>query len=142
MNQGKTHVWNRCGERPLDCEHLSHKVDGTPNGVWRGDPGLPSHKQGVTILGTPSGRAEFVEGHLAEKIEEHGILLDRISKVTDLQSVALAVVLHSVQGKLRSPCGPSSEQARVSVNALRICCTFPSKMLCGRWPACRLDQED
>ena len=45
-----------------------------------------SHKQGVTILGTPLGRAEFVEGQLAEKIEEHGILLDRITKVTDLQS--------------------------------------------------------
>ena len=91
-NQGKTHVWNRCGERPLDCEHLSHKVDGTPNDVWRGDPGLPSHKQGVTILGTPLGRAEFVEGHLAEKIEEHGILLDRISKVTDLQSAWLLLL--------------------------------------------------
>ena len=71
VNQGKSQVWNRCGERPLNCEHLFRKADGTPNDVWRGDPGLPSHKQGVTILGTPLGRAEFVEGQLGEKIEEH-----------------------------------------------------------------------
>ena len=92
VNQGKTQVWNRCGERPPDCEHLFHKADGTPNDVWRGDPGLPSHKQGVIILGTPLGRAEFVEGQLAEKIEEHGILLDRITKVTDLQSAWLLLL--------------------------------------------------
>ena len=53
VNQGKTQVWNRCGERLPDCEHLFHKADRTPNDVWRGDPGLPSHKQRVTILGTP-----------------------------------------------------------------------------------------
>ena len=92
VNQGKSQVWNRCGERPLNCEHLFHKADGTPNDVWRGDPGLPSHKQGVTILGTPLGRAEFVEGQLAEKIEEHGILLDRITKVTVLQSAWLLLL--------------------------------------------------
>ena len=37
-------------------------------------------KQGVTVLGTPLGRTEFVEGQLAGKIEEHGILLDRINE--------------------------------------------------------------
>ena len=40
-------------ERPPDCERVFQKADGTPNDVWRGDPGLPSHKEGVTILGTP-----------------------------------------------------------------------------------------
>ena len=55
VNQDKTQVWNRCGERPPDCEHLFHRVDGTPNDVWRGDPGLPSHKQGVTISRDSSG---------------------------------------------------------------------------------------
>ena len=88
VNQGKTQVWNRCGERLLDCEHLFRKADGTPNDVWRGDPGLPSHKQGVRILGTPLGRAEFVEGHR----EKHGILLDRITKVIDLQSAWLLLL--------------------------------------------------
>ena len=92
VNQGKTQVWNRCGVRPPDCEHLFHKADGTPNDVWRGDPGLPSHKQGVTILGTPLGRAEIVEGRLAEKIEEHGILFDRITKVTDFQRTWLLLL--------------------------------------------------
>ena len=92
--------------RKASYEHLFHKADGTPNDVWRGKPGLPSQKQGVTLLGD-LGRAEF-EGQLAEKIEEHGIPLgqdhegDRCSK-----RVALVVVLRSVQGKPRSPCGPS-----------------------------------
>ena len=73
--------------------------------MWRGDPVLPSHKQGVTILGTPLGRAEF-EGQLADKIEDNGVLLDRITKVTDLQSAWL-FLLFCAAGKLRFPCGPS-----------------------------------
>ena len=33
MNQGKTQVWNRFGERPPDCDHLFFRTDGTPNDV-------------------------------------------------------------------------------------------------------------
>ena len=79
--QGKTQVWNRCGERPPDCDHLFFRTDGTPNNVWRGDPALPTHKQGIIVFGTPLGCTEFVESQLDEKTEEHGILLERIPKV-------------------------------------------------------------
>ena len=43
------------------------------------------HKQGIIVLGTPLGCTDFVEAQLAEKTEEHGILLERIPKVSDLQ---------------------------------------------------------
>ena len=36
VNQGKTQVWNRCGERPPDCNQLFSRTDGTPNDVLRG----------------------------------------------------------------------------------------------------------
>ena len=29
VNQGKTQVWNRCGERPPECDHLFFSTDGT-----------------------------------------------------------------------------------------------------------------
>ena len=40
VNQGKTQVWNRCGDRPPNCEHLFN-TDGEPNDAWRGDHDLP-----------------------------------------------------------------------------------------------------
>ena len=52
VNQGKTQVWNRCGDRPPNCEHLFN-TDGEPNDAWRGDHDLPTDRQGVKILGTP-----------------------------------------------------------------------------------------
>ena len=83
---------NRCGERPPDCDHLFFRTDGTPNDVWRGDPALPTHKQGIIVLGTPLGCMDFVEAQLAEKTEEHEILLERIPKVSDLQCAWLLLL--------------------------------------------------
>ena len=77
MNQGKTRVWNRCGDRPPNCEHLFN-TDGEPNDASRGDHDLPTDRQGVRILGTPLGHAHFVQAELAKKIGEHGTLLERI----------------------------------------------------------------
>ena len=92
VNQGKTQVWNRCGERPPDCDHFFFRTDGIPNDVWRGDPALPTHKQGIIVLGTPLGCTDFVEAQSAEKTEEHGILLERIPKVSDLQCAWLLLL--------------------------------------------------
>ena len=46
VNQGKTQVWNRCGDRPPNCEHLFN-TDGELNDAWWGDHDLPriSYKQ-------------------------------------------------------------------------------------------------
>ena len=92
VNQGNTQVWTRCGEKAPDCDHLFFRTDGTPNDVWRGDPAPPIHKQGIIVLGTPFGCMEFVEAQLTEKTEEHGILLERIPKVSDLQCAWLLLL--------------------------------------------------
>ena len=44
------------------------------------------------VSGRKSATAEFVEGQFAEKIEEHGFLLDRIMKVTDQQNAWLLLL--------------------------------------------------
>ena len=100
----------KCGtgveKRPPDCEHLFHRVDGTPNDVWRGDPGRPSHKQ--RGHNAALGRTEFVEGQFAEKIEEHGSSWTGSRRCPIFK--ARGSCCYSVQrpGKLRSP--PSGEQ--------------------------------
>ena len=64
-------------------------------------------RQDCTVTGKGSlSRAEFVEGQLAEKIEEHGILLDRITKVTDLQSAWL-LLLFCAASRANPVCHPS-----------------------------------
>ena len=67
INQGKTHVWNRSGDVPPACEHLFFNADGEPSGVRRGDHSLPTHEQGIAILGAPLGHADFVQDQLEEK---------------------------------------------------------------------------
>ena len=39
VNQGKTQVWNRCGDHPPNCEH---NTDGELNNAWQGDHDLPT----------------------------------------------------------------------------------------------------
>ena len=145
VNQEKTQVWNRCGERLPDCDHLFFRTDGTPNDVWRGDPALPTQKKGVIVLGTPLGCADFVEAQLAEKTEEHGILLERIPKVSDFQR---AHPEHSFQFALRHDAGittpntaSSSPSATMqgSGSASKTRCTPQSLSQCGKWPVCHLE---
>ena len=85
VNQGKTQVWNRSGETLLDCDHIFRGADGEMNDAWRGDLNLPTHAQGIKLLGIPLGHADFVQKKLAEKIDEHRVLLHWIPQVSDLQ---------------------------------------------------------
>ena len=103
-----------CRHDPSSPNGDGGTVGGDPIVGPRQDPGERAERcvawrptvvsMGSQFLGLLWGRVEFVEGQLAEKNEEHGILLDRITKVIDLQS---ACCLRSVQGKPRFPCGPS-----------------------------------
>ena len=52
------------------------------NDVWRGDHNLPTHSQGTP--GHSFGHADFVQMKFAEKMDEHGVLLHRITQVSDL----------------------------------------------------------
>ena len=46
--------------------------------VWRGDPEMPSSKQGLQVLDVPMGHDDFVFAQLNQKVLEHTKLLDRI----------------------------------------------------------------
>ena len=49
VNQGKTQVWNRCGERLPDCDLLFFRIDGTINDVWRGDTAPPTNRASLSL---------------------------------------------------------------------------------------------
>ena len=62
------------------------------NDAWRGDHNLPTHAQGIKLLGTPLQHADFVQRKLAEKIDEYRVLLHRITQVSDLQCAWLLLL--------------------------------------------------
>ena len=70
LHQGKTRVWNRSGTVPDNVDSLGEEV-------WRTD--------GIKILGTPLGNAQFVAEHTQERLEEEQRLWDAIPSVPDLQ---------------------------------------------------------
>ena len=53
---------------------------------------FPTHPQGIKLLGTPLGHADFVQRKLAEKIDEHRVLFHRIPQVSDLQCAWLLLL--------------------------------------------------
>ena len=66
LHHGKTQVWNRGGLEPAGIGALTRapravKPDAV---VWRGDPLLPVHKQGLKVLGIPIGQPAFVADFL------------------------------------------------------------------------------
>ena len=119
-------------DRPPDCDHLFFRTDGTPNDVWRGDPALPTHKQGIIVLGTPLGCADFVEAQLAEKTEEHGILSCYCS-VQHQEPVTFSEL--SIPNTVSS--SPSAAM-QGSGSAMKFWCTPRSHSQCGKWPVCHL----
>ena len=143
VNHGKTQVWNRSGVRPTHCDHLFFRTDGQPNEVWRGDPALPFHKQGVTILGTPLGHPAFVQAQLSEKVAEHATLLERIPVLGSCSCFALhqeqtaSFVFFTLNTASISRCVMTLE----SEGASNSCCTSQCPMKCGKWPLCSSLQE-
>ena len=78
INGGPTQVWNSGGIRPEFCdvlERLAQQVDAGARVRRRSD--LPAAQQGVTVLGTPLGRAEFVDAQLNQKLADDDALLSR-----------------------------------------------------------------
>ena len=54
INCGKTRVWNRVGVKPFGVETMGA-------GVWVGDHSVPTHTQGMNILGLPLGHEDYVK---------------------------------------------------------------------------------
>ena len=138
VNHGKTQVWNRSGVRPTHCDHLFFRADGQPNEVWRGDPTLPFHKQGVTrgtqLLWKPSSPRKL-------QTTTH---LERIPQMQDLQCAWLLLcfalhqeqiasfVLFTLNRVSISRCVTTQE----SEGASNSCCTSQCPTKCGKWPLC------
>ena len=88
---GKTRkVWNKAGIRPAACDALERIArTGNPRAtVWKG-PGVPTHEQGIKVLGTPLGHEDFVATHLESVLTEHHTFISRIPEVKDVQSAWL-----------------------------------------------------
>ena len=64
--------------------------------VWRGS-GLPSHEQGICVLGAP-GDPDFVRSHLQKTAGEHQTLLEMIPLLPDVQS-AWMMLLHCASAR-------------------------------------------
>ena len=57
LHHRKTVIWNKRGRAPEGVEVLEEDLSVV---VWRGNPDLADDGQGVVVLGTPFGHAEFV----------------------------------------------------------------------------------
>ena len=86
VHAGKTRVWNAGGIRPDACNEL-----------WRGSD-VPTNQQGVKILGTPLGHADYVQVELESVAMDHQVLLHKIPGVPDVQSAWLLLV-HCAQAR-------------------------------------------
>ena len=70
LNDAKTRVWNSAGQAPPGVHTLGPEA-------WSPD--------GVVILGTPVGKAEFVERKLEERFEKLKVLTEEIVQMDDPQ---------------------------------------------------------
>ena len=69
LHRWKTKVWNCGGTCPDACQALTEaaRLVNPRAVVWRGDPTLPRHDQGLSILGTPMGGPAFILAELEKK---------------------------------------------------------------------------
>ena len=76
LHHGKTQVWNRAGLEPDGIGALTRVARAVkPDAVvWRGDPLLPVHQQGLKVLGIPIGQPAFVVDFLESKSREQQTL--------------------------------------------------------------------
>ena len=99
IHMGKTHMWNQLGVEPPVCAALQRaaEVVNPRARVWRGS-GLPTHEQGIRVLGAPVGHPDFVRSHLQKTAGEHQTLLEMIPLLPDVQS-AWMMLLHCASAR-------------------------------------------
>ena len=59
---------------------------------------MPTHEQGIKVLGTPFGHEDFVAAHLESVLAEHHTFISRIPEVKDVQSAWL-LLLHCASAR-------------------------------------------
>ena len=94
VHTGKTHVWNRSGTKPPECDAMQRRavVDNPDARVWLGTE-VPTRQQGTKVLGCSPGHDDFIAAELQALGAKHQILLQAIPAVQDLQSAWL-LLLH------------------------------------------------
>ena len=106
------------GIRLVACDILEQIAQATSDHLEPVWTDLPTHQQGIKVLGTLLEHADFQRAHLDRKVEEHQELLRRIPTVLDLQS-AWFVQLHCAAAK-------ATPVARAST---LFCCTVLCRLL-------------
>ena len=91
VHLGKTRAWNEAGEEPSSL--LAILPAASRSVAWTGSWALPTHEQGVTVLGTPLGHRDFVAAALGRKQDDQALLFQRIPAVPHLQSAWLLLLL-------------------------------------------------
>ena len=116
LHLGKTKARSAAGEEPPGLREI---VGGGPDDLptWVGDAALPPEQQGLMVLGTPLGNAAYVQAALQSKREAHDALLDKITRVPDLQSAWLLLLLCGDAGQLLAARSPAPNYARVCPQA-------------------------
>ena len=94
LHHGKTAVWNRGGEVPVNIEILeaAARRDDPTATVWKGNVQSAPEDRGITILGTLVGTPEFATRQLEKKVSEHEELLNTIPDIKDLQCAWLVLL--------------------------------------------------
>ena len=121
LHAGKTKVWNKSGTYPPDCARLQRAAtDVSPEAVvWRGDVHLHPDQQGFKVLGVPFGHSANVKRFLEEKIADHSVLLDRLTR-----SLRGSSCLSALQSDPISSCAPSTRRRRTNSHQ-------PTTVVCG-----------
>ena len=99
IHGGKTHVWNAAGIEPRVCDALQRIAEASdPSArVWRGAD-IPTHRQGIRVLGALVGHPDFIRAQVEMTQAEHQVLLNRIPSLPDLQS-AWSLLLHCASAR-------------------------------------------
>ena len=81
VHEGKTQVWNSGGVRPEFCDVLERiaQIADPEVRVWKGS-GVPTTDQGIRVLGTPLGHADYVETQLRERLDDHQLVVEPNSR--------------------------------------------------------------
>ena len=100
--------------------------------VWKGDHTLPSD-QGLIVLGTPLGSAEFVQRELASLSAKHQSLLDRIPQCSCSALLPGRIASSACFTQTSRACSLHNTTVP-SGDVWNNCCTQPCQTGRGLWP--------
>ena len=85
---GKLRLWSKAGG---SCPP---GFEGLEDDAWTGN--VATEKQGIKVLGTPLGHADFVAAHAKQRIEEETRFLHKVASLGDVQCAWLLLTFCGV----------------------------------------------